>query len=133
MEAAVAELERQAALPQPDTPYLDLDDRKAALIDGRVDLERLVAAIEAATPAPTDYNFDDLPQRDGRHAPKDGTLIATLQTMRWTVYKPNSEMVRRFGPTAGRWQKANGFGGWENCETPERFLPHPQIQRGTDD
>lgn len=65
-----------------------------------------------------------LPWRSIDEAPKDGTLIAALVTIRWRPYKPNSEQYRR--GIKGRWQEANGYGGWVNCvEPPERFLPHP--------
>lgn len=67
------------------------------------------------------WNERRLPWRPGSDAPKDGTLIAGLWTMRWAAYKPGA-------PThlgKGRWQGVGKFGGWDNCDPPERWLPHP--------
>jgi len=37
-------------------------------------------------------------------------------TFRYLSYKPNSEQRRK--GIKGRWQRSNGYGGWENCEKP---------------
>lgn len=51
-------------------------------------------------------------------APEDGTVIYVRKTdaFKFTLYKPNSD--RRKKGILGRWQKSNGYGGFENCELP---------------
>lgn len=51
MDAMVRELRRQANEDGPDTPYFDSDTLTDAVIDGRVDLEKLAEAIEDALPS----------------------------------------------------------------------------------
>jgi hypothetical protein len=57
-------------------------------------------------------------------APRDGTVIAVVQSIRWLAYKPSSEQYRK--GIKGRWQEFDGY-GWENArETPEQWLrPDP--------
>lgn len=58
-------------------------------------------------------------------APKDGTRILGMpyaNTMRYMPYKPTSEQFRH--GLKGRWQRANEYGGWENCPEPEAWRDH---------
>ncbi len=58
-------------------------------------------------------------------APRDGTpeLGEFTNTVRWKPYKKHSEQYRR--GWVGRWQKANGYGGWDNCDAPQFFSVEP--------
>jgi hypothetical protein len=55
--------------------------------------------------------------------PRDGqTYFVTIRVpMRWAAYKPKSEQFRH--GIAGRWQKMNEFGGWENATHIGRHWP----------
>lgn len=49
VDAIIAELERQQQEAHAESPFVRVDDdRRAALIDGYVDLQKLAAAIAAA-------------------------------------------------------------------------------------
>jgi hypothetical protein len=49
IDAIIGELERQQQETHAEAPYVRVDDdRRSALIDGYVDLQKLVAAIVAA-------------------------------------------------------------------------------------
>jgi hypothetical protein len=53
IRAAFAELQRQASDGRYDAPYVGLDNAPTdVVVDGRVDIVALVAAIEVAQPAP---------------------------------------------------------------------------------
>lgn len=62
--------------------------------------------------------------RPAETAPKDGTIftgrVIDTRPYRWKAY--SQEHVRRFGK-AGRWQRMNNFGGWDNCELPDDWIP----------
>ncbi len=67
-------------------------------------------------------------------APKDGSVFNTYfrQTCRWKPYKPASQQYKH--GKRGRWQFANGYGGWENA--PNNFEPtdwEPANRRAVDE
>jgi hypothetical protein len=61
-------------------------------------------------------------------APEDGTVIKArfVSVLRFKRYKPNSLQGRR--AIAGRWQKLNIHGGWEN--TDERPVEWQRYEQG---
>lgn len=58
---------------------------------------------------------------DIENAPKDGTPFLAMwpHTVRWKAYRPGSPQLAK--GIAGRWQKSNGYGGWDNCDEPHSF------------
>lgn len=42
--------------------------------------------------------------------------------VRWVPYKKDGARQMR---KKGRWQRSNGYGGYENCDTPARVYPGP--------
>lgn len=51
--------------------------------------------------------------------PNDGSIFYMRQIVgpyRWKAYKPEGQ--KQMG-VSGRWQIANEFGGWDNCEKPD--------------
>lgn len=82
----------------------------------------------ATRSAPTDSLSQDTTTRlavdwrtDIENMPRDGTPFFAVwpYTVRWKAYKPGSPQFAK--GIAGRWQKANGYGGWDNCEEPCGF------------
>ena len=63
---------------------------------------------------------DDSAEKSGwqpiADAPKDGRTIIGAELYRWKKYKPDGQRQMK---AAGRWQRYNGHGGWENSEAPE--------------
>ena len=61
-------------------------------------------------------------------APKDvvieGRVIDT-RPYRWKSYSPQA---RRQMHKAGRWQRMNDYGGWENCDPPQDWLPIKEVR-----
>ena len=52
---------------------------------------------------------------------KEGYVIEYYH-VRWAPYKKDGARQMR---KKGRWQCSNGYGGYENCDTPERIYPCP--------
>jgi hypothetical protein len=50
LEKIKAELQRQANAAREGAPYVDMDNERSAIIDGRVDLVALAAAIDGYVP-----------------------------------------------------------------------------------
>jgi len=52
---------------------------------------------------------------------KEGYIL-DFYHVRWRPYKPDGKRQMK---RAGRWQRMNDYGGYENCDAPGRLLQEP--------
>lgn len=78
------------------------------LLAKQMDENRAALASPSLTAGP--WRNDDLPETG------QWIDVRAETTFRYLSYKPNSEQRRK--GIKGRWQRSNGYGGWENCERP---------------
>lgn len=63
------------------------------------------------------------PKRRPPPAVREGyEVIVTVTPVRWKPY--HAKHVAQTGQK-GRWQRANEWGGWDNCEPPEQIYASP--------